>query len=341
MANSVGTDQADANGAVLSVDDAMALCERALQQLGYEADAAHIVAENLIDAELCGYPALGLARLLTIAEDPRTAQPRRPVSIVHETPVSALIDGGNYVGLYALHRAVEIALAKARTHHFAVAGVHNSYLSGRNARYLETIARAGFVGIHTASSQPWVVPLGGKVPALGTNPIAIGVPNEPDPLIFDMGTSAITHGEVVLAARLREPLQEGVAVDADGLPTRDAGAALAGGILPLAGHKGYGLAFMVQALGVMAGAELPHVPVKGFGFLFVLFDPGLLMPPAQFRQQLAAFVERVKTTPRQPGVDEIRMPSERAFRDRERNRRTGVRLARALHERIAALAAGK
>ena len=321
----------------LSVEDALALAARALQRIGFSAEEAGIIAATLVDAELCGYPALGFARILTIAEDPRTSQPRKPVSVVHETPVSALVDGGNYIGPYALYRATQIALEKARAHRFALVGAHNSYLSGRNAYYLEMIARAGFVGIHVASSQPFVVPLGGRVSALGTNPIAFGLPGEPDPFIFDMGTSAITHGEVVLASRLQHVLPEGVAIDAEGRATRDADEALSGGILPFAGHKGFGLSLMVQALCVLGGSELPHVPVAGFGYLFVVFAPDLLLPADQFKRYLAELLDRVKRTPRQPGVAEIRIPSERAFRERERRRREGVVIERGLCDRINAL----
>ncbi len=321
----------------LSVEEANALAARALENIGFSAEEARIIAANLVDAELCGYPALGFARILTIAEDPRIKEPRKPVSVVYETPVSALIDGGGYIGPYALYRAAQTAIEKARTSRFALVGVHNCFLSGRNAYYLEMIARAGFVGIHTACSAPFVVALGGTVPALGTNPIAFGLPGEPDPLIFDMGTSAVTHGEVVLAARLQQLLPDGVAIDAQGRPTRDADAALAGGILPLAGHKGYGLSLTIQALGLLAGAALPRGEVQGYGFLFVVFDPGLLLPPEQFKQQLAELIERVKSTPRQPGVEEIRIPSERAFRERERRRREGIALDQGLYERIKAL----
>jgi len=329
--------QGGANDVALSVDEATALGERALRHIGYSAEEARVIAANLVDAALCGYPALGLPRILTIAEHAYTHQPRKPVSVVHETPVSALIDGGNYVGLYAVYRATEIAIEKARASRFALVGVHNSYLSGRNTYYLEMIARAGFAGMHLACSQPLVAPLGGRAPAFGTNPIAFGVPGDPDPLIFDMGTAAINYGDVIHASRLQELLPEGAAIDAQGQPTRDPAAALAGGILPFGGHKGYGLSLMIQALGLLAGAALPRGQVRDFAFLFVVFDPGLLIPPAQFKQHLAELIAEVKATPRQPGVDEIRIPSERAFRERARRRREGIMLARRLYDRINAL----
>jgi LDH2 family malate/lactate/ureidoglycolate dehydrogenase len=320
-----------------TVEQGLEFGQRALQRLGFTAEEAGIIATNLVDAELCGYPALGLTRILTISENPRFRQPRLPVKVVHETPLSALIDGGNYVGFYAVQRATLIAIEKARASRIALVGVHNSWLSGRNAYYVEQIARAGFIGIHLACSAPVVVPPGGRAPAFGTNPIAFGLPGTPDPVVFDMATSAINNGDVVLASRLQQLLPEGVAIDAEGRPTRDPLAALAGGILTFGGHKGYGLSFMVQALGLLAGAALPAGQVQDFGFLFIVFDPGLLISREQFAGQLAELIERVKSTPRQAGVDEIRIPSERAFCERERRRREGFTLDHRLHERIGAL----
>ncbi len=325
----------------LAAAEARALAARVLARAGYTADEANVIAASLLDAELCGYPALGLARAITIAEDERTRLPRTPVTVVHETPVSAQIDGGGYAGVYSLNRAVEVALDKARERGFALVGLHNSYFSGRNAYYVEAIARAGYAVIHTASSEPYVAPLGGRACAFGTNPIAIGLPGDPDPCIFDMGTSAITRGEVVLASRLNAQLPPGVAIDAAGAPTQDAAAALAGAILPFGGaqaHKGYGLSFMIQAMGLLGGSGGMSGRGRHFGFMFIVFDPALLMPAAQFRAQVAELIAAVKATPLQPGVDAIRIPSERAFAERARQLREGVVLAGRLHERLLALA---
>jgi LDH2 family malate/lactate/ureidoglycolate dehydrogenase len=321
----------------LSVAEAVALGERGLQRIGYSAEEASVITAHLIDSELCGYGAIGLTRILTIAEHPRTREPRFPVRIVHETPVSATLDGGNYVGLYAVHRATQVAIDKARANGFSVVAMHNAFLSGRNAYYVEMIARAGFVAIHTASAEPVVAPYGGTRPAFGTNPIAFGLPKDPDPLIFDMGTSAIMRGDVILAGRLNQLLPQGTAIDALGHPTRDPQAALAGSILAFGGHKGSGLSLMIQALGLLAGAAIPRGNVQDFGFLFIAFDPGLLDPRGDFRHQLVELIERVRATPTQPGVEEIRIPSERAFQERERRRREGISLPRRIHDKLKAL----
>jgi LDH2 family malate/lactate/ureidoglycolate dehydrogenase len=321
----------------LSVVEAAALGEQALQHIGFTADEAQVITANLLDAELSGYPALGLARVLTIAEHPNFKNPRTPIRIEYETPMSARMDGGNYPGFYAVTQAAKLAIRKAQACRFSLVGMHNSWLSGRSAHYAEMIARAGFACVHFACSGGVVAPLGGREARLGTNPIAFSVPGEPHPLVLDMATSATNNGDVILARRLDRLLPEGVAIDAAGNPTRDPMAALAGSILTFGGHKGFGLSLMTQAMGLVAGAPLSNGRMADFGFLFVVFDPELLMPLPQLKAYLAQLVAEIKATPKQPGVEEIRIPSERAFAERERRRGMGVTLDQRIHQRLRAL----
>jgi LDH2 family malate/lactate/ureidoglycolate dehydrogenase len=143
---------------------------------------------------------------------------------------------------------------------------------------------------------------------------------------------------VLLHAEIDAPLPAGVGLDREGRPTRDARAALLGGVLPFGGHKGYGLSFVVQAMGLLAGVALAQGQVQDYGFLFLAFDPGLLIPADEFARQVSALIERLKATPRQPGVEEIRVPSERAFRERERRRVEGLVFERAVVEALRTLA---
>ncbi len=318
----------------LGVSDAHTLGVRALQRIGFTDDEAAVITANLIDAELCGYPALGLARILTISEHVNFQKPRSVIRVEHETPVSARMDGGNYPGFYAVYRAAELAIAKARANRFAVVGMRNSWLSGRSAYYAEKIARAGFACVHFACSGGQVAPPGGRKSVLGTNPIAFGVPGEPNPFVLDMATSATNNGDVILAGRLNQLLPEGVAIDAEGNPTRNPAAAIAGSILTFGGHKGFGLSLMTQAMGLMAGTALTNGKAADFGFLFIVFDPELLMPLPQFKQHLASLLAEIKATPLQPGVSGIRIPSERACAQREQRRVKGFMMARRIYERL-------
>jgi len=321
----------------LSVSDAVALGARALQRAGYSGEDARIIVDQLVDNALCGYKFAGLPRILAIAGDEKTRQGRTPVKTVHETPLSALMDGGNNVGYIVAYKAAEVAIRKAHAGGMACVGAYNSYYSGRNAYFVEKIARGGLVAFHVASAKPRVLPLGGARPALGTNPICFGFPAENGPVIFDMGTAALMWGDVMLHAHLGEPLPEGIGFDEDGRPTRDANAALRGGVVPFGGHKGYGLSFAVQALGLLAGAALARGEVQDYGFLFWAINPDVMLPGGDFKRQMSELVRKIKATPRQPGVDEIRIPSERAARERERRRKEGIVLERKVLEALQAL----
>ena len=321
------------DGVRLSVADARALGEATLQRIGYPADEAAIITDQLIDNALCGYRFASLPRILAIAEDEKTGKPRTPVRIVRETPVSALVDGGNKVGYVAAYRGAEIAIAKAKASGIAIVGVHNSYYSGRNAYYVEQIVREGLVAIHTASARPHVLPPGGRRPALGTNPFSIGFPSANGPVIYDIGTASLMWGEVLLMARLGEALPEGVGFDADGNPTRDARAvAQDGGVAPFGGHKGYGLSFAIQALGLLAGAAMPRGDVQDYGFLFIAIDPAVMLPDFRSADGGTGRAHQGNAAP--AGVDEIRIPSERAFREREQRRIEGIVLDRKVLEAL-------
>src|SRR6266851_9841788 len=320
----------------LSVDEARALGEGALRGIGYDAEEAWIIADHVIDAALCGYEYSGLAKLLNIPEHHRFALPRRPMHILHETPVSALYDGGNNIGMVAMYHAARATIAKAAAHGIAIIGVTDSWMSGRSAYYVEMIARADLVAIHTASSGSSVAPYGGTRPVLGTNPIAFAIPSADGPLVLDMGTSAFMGTELQLRARLGQPLPEGVAIDRDGQPTRDAEEAREGALLPFGGHKGFGLGLIVQAFGLLGGAAL--VPGNDDGYVFIAFRPDLLVPLADLKRELSALIARVKAVPPLPGFAEIRIPGEQSARNRRRLMRDGLDIDRLVYDRLNAMA---
>ena len=319
----------------LSVTEAREHSERALRGIGYDAEEAPIIADHAIDAALCGYEYSGLAKILNIPEHRRFKRPRYPMKVLRESEISTLYDGGNNVGMLVMYHAARAAIDKAAARGIAVIGVTNSWMSGRSAYYMEMVAEAGLVGMHTAASARSVAPFGGTRPVLGTNPIAFGMPSSRGPVVLDMGTSAFMGTDLAYRARIGQLLPEGVAVDAEGRSTRDPAAARLGALLPFGGYKGFGLAFIVQALGVLAGSALD--PDRDDGYLFVVLKPDLLIDPDDFKEQLSALIDRIKATPRQPGVSEIRIPGERAFRSREQALRDGIEVDRIVYEELKAL----
>ena len=319
----------------LSVRDARDLGEGALRAIGYGDAEARIIADHCIDAALCGYEYSGLAKILNIPDSPSFKEPRRALKVLRETDVSVAYDGGNENGMLALYYAAEATIKKAQAHGIALVSVTNSWMSGRSAYYVEMIAKAGLVAVHTASSSRMVAPPGGTKSVLGTNPIAIAIPTSRGPVVLDMGTSAFMMTEVMLRERLGEPLPEGVAIARSGAPTRDPAEARRGALLPFGGYKGFGLALMVQALGVLAGSASEQN--SDFGYLFIAFRPDLLGSADVGEQRVTELIERVKAAPRQAGVDEIRIPSERAFRTRERLLREGLEIDRLVYDALVAL----
>jgi len=326
---------AETNRVHLDINQARQLSNASLASLGYIGADASIITDHLMDAALCGYEYSGLPKILDAAASPRVLQPRTPLRIVHETPISALFDGGNHIGMLTMHRATQVSIDKAKEHGIAVIGVTNSWMSGRSAYYMERVACAGLVGIQTVSASPRVAPPGGIRGTLGTNPIAFGFPGERGPLVVDLSTAAVSWTDLVLRARRADPLEPGIAVDCNGAATTDATAALAGAILPFGGSKGFALSFAIQALGVLAGSTLS---ADGhYGFLLIAIRPDLLVPLDELRTGVDALVDRIKATPRVSGSDEIRVPSERAFREREARLRDGIWIDRSVHEELLAL----
>lgn len=316
----------------LSVAAARNLGEAALHGMGYDAEESRIIADHVIDAALCGYEYSGLAKLLNIADSPRARSPRNPMRAVRESSVSVLFDGGNTVGMLTMYHATQAAIERAQAHGFAIIGLTNSWTSGRSAYYVEMIARAGLIGIHTVSASRRVAPFGGAKAALGTNPMAFGFPTQGDPLLIDIGTSAFMATDLKMRERLGTPLPEGVAIDPQGRPTTDPAAARLGALLPFGGHKGYALALAVRALGVLCNPVLDLEKI--YGYLTIAIKPDLLVPLEEYRRSLTETIAEIKTTPKLKGVDEIRIPGERAQHEREQRSREGIEIDLHIHDAL-------
>jgi len=324
----------------LNVAEARALGEAALRGVGYNEEEARIVCDHCLDAALCGYEYSGLAKILNVPESPHFKKPRRPIAPLRETPVSLALDGGNNVGMLALYYAAEATIRIADTQGIALVSVHDAWMSGRAAYYVEMIARQGLVAIHSTGAQPHVAPFGGTTKVLGTNPLAIAIPSSKGPIILDIGTSAFMMTELMLRERLGDELPEGVALGPNGAPTRNPTLARQGALLPFGGpqggYKGFGLSLMMQALGLLAGAGATEA--SDYGYLFIAFKPDLIGPAQVFDARVGELIDRIKASPRQADVDEIRIPSERSSRTRERLLVEGIEIDQLVFDQLEALA---
>ncbi len=327
----------------LTIPEAQELATRVMTAVGHNIADAQIIAEHLMDCELRGLSYGGLARAISIVERlERSGGRRRPIRVLQESAVSARLDGGDHIGYVVAHRATRMAIDKAQAAGIAVVGASDTWYTGMLSYYAEMAAASGLVSMIASNASPWVAPYGATEGRLGTNPICFGFPSADQPVIYDIGTSAIIHAEVTHARRLGNPLPENVAFDRDGRPTRDPAAALAGAFATWGGHRGSGLAIVVQLLGILAGSPAIPPELAEFGYLMVTIRPDLMGDPETFRRSVSEFGGAVRSARPIEGGPGVRMPFDRSRRERaERLAKNQVELADMLAERLMQIADGE
>lgn len=302
----------------LSIEKASELVHATMRACGYDEREAAAISHHIIDCELRGAVYGGFSRALTIAETVRALpEPSVPFRVTRETTISAQIDGGNTAGYLVAKHATELAIDKARQHGMGVVAVHNTWLTGMFSYYMEMATRENLVALAFGSSSWYVAPHGSNEARFGTNPIACGFPSTGDPVILDVGTSAMPVGEVVLRKRLGQQLPQGWAFGPDGEPTCDPQAALDGVFQAWGGHKGAGLAMMVQMFGLLCSEAVRPQPHKESTFLIFVMRPDLFAPADAYRQAISDYAASVRAA-RAIGPAPIRMPFERSASERRK-----------------------
>lgn len=308
----------------IATKDARELLTAVMVKLGYAAEDIPAIVEHLIDCELRGLGYGGLARAVAIAERvARTGQPARPITVSHETPVSARVDGADHIGYVVAQRATDLAIAKAGAMGLSAVGAVDTWYTGMLSYFAEQAAAHDLVTMIASNAGPWVAPHGAAEGRFGTNPICFGFPAEPHPIIWDIGTSNIMHAEVLLARRLGQKLPEGRAIGPDGQPTTDPDAALQGAFTAWGGHKGSGLGLMVQLLGVLAGSNGITDDMGGFGMTIVAMKTDLFGDGAETKRRIADYAEAVRSARPLDPAQPVRMPFDRSHQVREAARASG------------------
>ncbi|MFC3518668.1 Ldh family oxidoreductase [Streptomonospora nanhaiensis] len=335
----------DANGATdgPGVDPAglRDLVARIFTAAGLTGPDADTVADHLVQADLRGVDSHGVSRTAIYVE--RLGQgliaARPKPRTLTQTPVSALVDAGNGHGIVAAEQAMRTAVAKAEESGVGMVAVRNSNHCGMLAHYTATAARAGLIGFATTSAPAAMAPWGAKEPFFGTNPLSYAVPTPPGraDIVFDMATSHVAKGKIILAHKNGQDIPLGWALDAEGRPTTDSGAALAGTVLPLGGPKGSGLALLVDVLsGLLSGAHYgPHIPQlynnpdrpQGLGHFFLALAPGVFAPPEEFTARVAALADELAALPAAEGHRRVYLPGEPEAERAEHRRAHGIPLS--------------
>ncbi len=306
---------------------------------GLASDAAHDVAAVLVEGDLLGHDTHGLGLLsgylseLDKGSMTRSGDPE----VLNERTTVACWDGQRLPGPHLLRRAVDWARPRARDHGQATVAIRRSHHIACLAAYLEPVARAGML-IEIHSSDPAVAsvaPFGGTRAVFTPNPIAIGIPTSRDPILIDISASVTTNG---LSNRMRAARVKGRHdwwLDGSGQPTNDPAVLFdepPGTILPLggldAGHKGYGLALMVEAFtGGLAGYGRADLP-DGWGanVMVRLTDPGAFGGQAEFNWQTDWLVDVCHDNVPRVAGQPVRLPGERGLARKREQLSTGVEL---------------
>ncbi|MCL5430008.1 MAG: Ldh family oxidoreductase [Candidatus Marsarchaeota archaeon] len=283
-----------------------------LQKYDHSKEDANMILDVLMYAQLRGNNQ-GLVKL--IGNGYRRHPNAKAPSITKDTKLSALINGNLSPGIVVMKMATALAIKKAKEYGFGIVGTNSTNSStGAIGYYAKEIAKEGFIGMAFAGSPELIAMHGSSQPIFGTNPIAVAVPSKEDPIVLDMATAAIPFFGLVEAKTAGKKIPEGLAYDKEGNRTTDPAKALEGAVMAFGGHKGAGLAMIIEVLtGPLVKASFSTVGdvSNNWGNLILAIDPDLLTDKESFKKEVSTMVEKIKATRRLPGVDEILVPGER------------------------------
>ena len=292
------------------------LAVKALQKYGYDVQEIAVIKEILMYAQLRGNNQ-GLVKLIGrgIPKSPDA----KPIEIVRDTKLSALLKVNNNMGMIVFKKAMEMAVAKAKKHGFGMVGTNNTSSStGAIGYYAHGIAKQGYISFVFAGSPETVNTYGSYEPIFGTNPLAIGVPTTKDPIVLDMATASMAYYGLIEAKTAGKKIPHDIAYDSEGNLTDDPAKAMDGALRPFdKNYKSAGLSFMVEVLtGPLVGASFTGIgdTAKNWGNLIVALDPELLTDKEQFKKNVSVMAQKVKATKKLLGVKEIFVPGERGDR---------------------------
>ncbi len=320
-------------------------------RLGVPEEDARISAEILIASDLRGIESHGIGRLKMYYDRIRqgTQFAHTQIEVVRESPTTAVIDGHHGMGQVTAYRSMSMAIEKARQFGMGAVAVRNSAHFGIAGYYPLMAVKAGMIGMAFTNARPSIAPTFSVKPMLGTNPIAFGCPTDEEfPFLFDAATSITQRGKLEVSERLGKPLPEGWVVDQEGHFLTDPGKCLemfgksSAALLPLGGlgetlggHKGYGLATIVEILSasLQTGSFLygligldeegRKIPNK-LGHFFMAINIESFTDLENFKQTTGLILRDLRAANKQPGYERIYTAGEKEFYNEQRVRREGV-----------------
>lgn len=320
----------------IKVNEMRDICTRVFENVGVPKEDAERIATAAVTSDERGFASHGTIRLNVYRKRilKGLINPKANVRIVNDSPTLVHLDGDNGLGQVVCYKGADIAIERAKKYGSCVVSIFNTNHAAYLTAYAMKIAEAGMIAYLMCNTKPFVAAIGSTEPVVGTNPMCWALPAKPFPIILDMAISP-ARGKVKNCAKFGKPIPEGWALGPDGLPTTDPNEALKGVLLPIAGHKGYGMGLMVEAMSaIMSGAiygknvthnldDYEHIP--NCGVFIMAIDPSQLMPAEEFDARMEDYKRMIKESKKAPGA-EILLPGELEYRNQLQNAENGLTL---------------
>jgi L-2-hydroxycarboxylate dehydrogenase (NAD+) len=329
------------------------ITESVFLKFGYSQEDSKIIADVILESDLRGIESHGVQRLNNYYKLIKQGKVKvnEEIKIVHETPVSAVIDARETAGQLSSYKAMQLAVQKAKHSGFGTVVTKNANHYGIAGYYSTMAVKEGLVGISMTNGEAVVPPTFGKRAMLGTNPIAVAINAQPYPFILDMSTSVVTRGKTEVYIKKKQQMPLGWALDRNGDATQDpvemnyaVKNKLFGGILPLGGasetfggHKGYGLALMVDIFtGIFAGGYISNftygysgmgMPLKNEIKLcscFMAIDYGIFGDKSAIEDRLSQFLQQLRDSEKMKGQTRIYTHGEKEAEARQDRMANGI-----------------
>jgi LDH2 family malate/lactate/ureidoglycolate dehydrogenase len=302
-----------------------------------------------LTADLYGIESHGMQRMVRYHKgiEKGTIHPQAKPEVVFETPISAVIDGHSGMGQLISHFAMQKAIEKAQTTGVGIVSVRNSNHYGIAGYYAQMASELGLIGFSCTNSEAIMVPTFAAQAMIGSNPLAIAVPADPYPFLFDASTTVVTRGKLEMYNKAGKPLPDGWALDECGNPSTDAPRVLdnivnknGGGIMPLGGseeisgsHKGYGNGMVAELFSSILSMgntsdECCTFPDKtGICHGFAAIDPAAFGDAEAIKAHFGEYLEKLRDAPKAEGKPEIYTHGEKEVIAERKHREEGIPVA--------------
>lgn len=318
-------------------------CLDVFQRIGFSKDESQIITDVLLLSDLYGIESHGMQRLVRYHKGIEKgliklgAEPE----VLFDTPISAVIDAHDGMGQLVGHKAMEIAIEKAKKNGVGIVSVKNSNHYGIAGYYAKMASDQGLIGFSATNSEAIMVPTYGRLAMIGSNPIAMAAPADPYPFFFDASTTVVTRGKLEMYNKMGKPLPEGWALDKDGHDSTDAPDVLknivaknGGGIMPLGGsteqsgsHKGYGWGMVCEFFCSILSQGLTSNKVNqgtksGTCHGFMAINPAFFGSAEDIKAHFSTFLQELRDSPKAEGQPRIYTHGEKevaAVKDRKEN----------------------